>query len=44
VEVTAKTPGDQGVDLLVARDAARIAVQAKGYAESVHNDIRSGCH
>jgi len=44
VEVTGKTPGDQGVDLLVARDAARIAVQAKGYAESVGNDAVQEVH
>jgi hypothetical protein len=37
VELT-KVSGDQGVDLLVTGKGRRIAVQAKGYADSVGND------
>ncbi len=33
-----KTTGDQGVDLVVTGKGSRIAVQAKGYANSVGND------
>lgn len=37
VELT-KASGDQGVDLVVAGKGRRIAVQAKGYADSVGNE------
>jgi HJR/Mrr/RecB family endonuclease len=36
VERTGKA-GDQGVDLLLRRDVRRIAVQVKGYVDSVSN-------
>jgi restriction system protein len=32
-----KTTGDQGADLILTRDGVKIAVQAKGYADSVGN-------
>ncbi len=34
---TTKASGDQGVDLVVQRGSSRIAIQAKGYANSVSN-------
>jgi len=34
---TTKTSGDQGVDLVVQRGQSRLAVQAKGYANSLGN-------
>lgn len=41
VETTAVT-GDQGVDLIVAKDDVRIAIQVKGYHSSVSNlDIKN---
>lgn len=44
VEPTGKT-GDQGVDLIVSRDARRVAVQAKGYLnQSVGNDAVQQAH
>jgi hypothetical protein len=35
---TTKASGDQGVDLIVTHSAERVAVQVKGYANSVGND------
>lgn len=44
VEATAKT-GDQGVDLIVTRDGARVAVQAKGYVgHTVGNEAVQQVH
>ncbi len=36
--------GDQGVDLVVEKDGIRLAVQAKGYANSVGNDAVQQAH
>lgn len=41
---TTKASGDQGVDLLISRRGTRIAVQAKGYAESVGNSAVQEAH
>lgn len=35
---TTKVTGDQGVDLVVAKDEVRIAIQVKGYLHSVGNE------
>lgn len=35
---TTKVSGDQGVDLILTRGAERVAVQAKGYEQSVGNE------
>jgi restriction endonuclease Mrr len=43
VEAT-KASGDQGVDLVLRRGTVEIAVQAKGYAESVGNDAVQAVH
>jgi hypothetical protein len=39
-----KASGDQGVDLILGRNGVRIAVQAKGYAESVGNGAVQEVH
>lgn len=41
---TTKTSGDQGVDLIAVRGHTRIAVQAKGYSESVGNRAVQEAH
>jgi restriction system protein len=43
VAMTGKS-GDQGVDLIVSRDGVRVAVQAKGYADSVSNSAVQEAH
>jgi len=39
-----RTTGDQGVDLILSKNNVRIAVQAKGYAESVGNAAVQQAH
>lgn len=41
---TTKTSGDQGVDLILEKDGKCIAIQAKGYAESVGNSSVQQAH
>ncbi len=39
-----KTSGDQGIDLIAERDGLKLAIQAKGYAESVGNKAVQEAH